>query len=245
MTKPKSATSPPVLILYGLDTDGRPRAAVFNAAQADLATKAAESLELQVLRIETAEQIDLARQVPSGEILAPGRGNVPVVRKELFDKLLALVPAPGSGPSQEAASAAEVDAVPSATTTDNSEPASKAPPPKQPPTTWAEIDVGDLVLAENWDPEKLMELYKRAGAQYFFALANHHDNFDNRDSKYQPWNSVAVGPHKDLIGGWAKAARKNGLRALSIPSAAPVLQSRSHCLKVSLSQSLTILTCLT
>ena len=153
MTKPKSATSPPILILYGLDTDGRPRAAVFNAAQADLATKAAESLELQVLRIETAEQIELARQVPSGEILAPGRGNVPVVRKELFDKLLALVPAPDSGPSQEAASAAEVDAVPSATTTDNSGPASKAPPPKQPPTTWAEIDVGDLVLAENWDPE--------------------------------------------------------------------------------------------
>ena len=27
MTKPKSATSPPVLILYGLDADGRPRAA--------------------------------------------------------------------------------------------------------------------------------------------------------------------------------------------------------------------------
>jgi hypothetical protein len=66
MTKPKSATSPPILILYGLDTDGRPRAAVFNATQADLATKAAESLELQVLRIETAEQIELARQVPSG-----------------------------------------------------------------------------------------------------------------------------------------------------------------------------------
>jgi alpha-L-fucosidase len=66
--------------------------------------------------------------------------------------------------------------------------------------------------AENWDPEKLMELYKRAGAQYFFALANHHDNFDNWDSKYQPWNSVAVGPRKDLIGGWAAAARKNGLR---------------------------------
>jgi alpha-L-fucosidase len=66
--------------------------------------------------------------------------------------------------------------------------------------------------AENWNPEKLMELYKRAGAQYFFALANHHDNFDNWDSAYQPWNSVAIGPKKDLIGGWAKAARKNGLR---------------------------------
>jgi alpha-L-fucosidase len=66
--------------------------------------------------------------------------------------------------------------------------------------------------AENWDAEKLMALYKRAGAQYFFALANHHDNFDNWNSRYQPWNSVNVGPKKDLIGGWARAARKNGLR---------------------------------
>jgi alpha-L-fucosidase len=73
-------------------------------------------------------------------------------------------------------------------------------------------DVIHAWKAENWDPEKLMKLYKRAGAQYFFALANHHDNFDNWNSKYQPWNSVAVGPHQDLIGGWAKAARANGLR---------------------------------
>ena len=66
--------------------------------------------------------------------------------------------------------------------------------------------------AENWDPDKLLALYKKAGAQYFVALANHHDNMDLWDSKYQPWNSVNVGPHKDLIGGWAKAARKQGLR---------------------------------
>jgi alpha-L-fucosidase len=65
--------------------------------------------------------------------------------------------------------------------------------------------------AENWDPDKLVALYKRAGAQYFFALANHHDNFDLWDSKYQPWNSVGVGPKKDLIAGWAKAAHENGL----------------------------------
>ena len=66
--------------------------------------------------------------------------------------------------------------------------------------------------AEKWDPDKLIALYKRAGAQYFFALANHHDNFDNWDSKYQPWNAVRLGPQKDLIGGWAAAARKHGLR---------------------------------
>ncbi len=66
--------------------------------------------------------------------------------------------------------------------------------------------------AENWDPSKIVAAYKNAGAKYFVALANHHDNFDNYDSTYQPWNSVKLGPKKDLIGGWEKAARENGLR---------------------------------
>jgi alpha-L-fucosidase len=74
--------------------------------------------------------------------------------------------------------------------------------------------------AAEFDPDKLLAFYKENGAKYFMALASHHDNFDNFDSKYQPWNSVNIGPHKDLIGGWAAAARKNGLRfAVSIHSA--------------------------
>lgn len=72
-------------------------------------------------------------------------------------------------------------------------------------------DIIPLWKAQNWDPEKLVALYKSAGAKFFVALANHHDNFDNFDSKYQPWNSVALGPQKDIIAGWAKAARDNGL----------------------------------
>ncbi|MCU6496981.1 alpha-L-fucosidase [Rugamonas sp. A1-17] len=67
--------------------------------------------------------------------------------------------------------------------------------------------------AERWDPDALVSLYKKAGAKYFVALANHHDNLDLYASKHQPqWNSTKVGPKKDLIGGWAKAARKQGLR---------------------------------
>ena len=73
-------------------------------------------------------------------------------------------------------------------------------------------DVIHVWKAEHFDPDKLLAFYKENGAKYFMALANHHDNLDLYNSKYQPWNSVAVGPHKDLIGGWAKAARKNGLR---------------------------------
>lgn len=81
-----------------------------------------------------------------------------------------------------------------------------------PPSQFGFKDVIHKWKAENWDPDKLVALYQRAGAQYFFALANHHDNFDLWDSKYQPWNSVHIGPQKDLIAGWAKAARDHGLR---------------------------------
>jgi alpha-L-fucosidase len=66
--------------------------------------------------------------------------------------------------------------------------------------------------AERWEPEKLTQLYQRAGAHYFVALANDYDNFDCFDSKYQPWNSVHIGPRKDVVGTWARAARQAGLR---------------------------------
>jgi alpha-L-fucosidase len=62
--------------------------------------------------------------------------------------------------------------------------------------------------AQNWDPEKLVALYKRTGAQYFFAMANHHDNLDLWNSKYQEWNTLRVGPKKNIVEGWAKAAKK-------------------------------------
>ena len=80
------------------------------------------------------------------------------------------------------------------------------------PSKFGFKDIDNLWHAEHWDPEKLIDLYKRAGAKYFVALANHHDNFDCFDSSFQPWNSVNIGPKKDIVGLWAKAARAAGLR---------------------------------
>jgi alpha-L-fucosidase len=74
------------------------------------------------------------------------------------------------------------------------------------------MEIDNLWKAENWNPDELLDLYVKAGAKYFVALANHHDNFDNYDSKFHDWNSTKVGPKKDLIAGWAKAARKRGLK---------------------------------
>lgn len=72
-------------------------------------------------------------------------------------------------------------------------------------------DILPMFRAEKWDPDKLVAFYKKIGAQYFFALGNHHDNFDLWDSKYQPWNSMNMGPRRDILAGWEKAARKYGL----------------------------------
>jgi alpha-L-fucosidase len=80
------------------------------------------------------------------------------------------------------------------------------------PTKFGFMEINHLWQAERWEPAQLMSLYRRAGAKYFFALANHHDNFDNYNSRHHAWNSVNVGPKKDLIGGWAQAARGAGLR---------------------------------
>ena len=64
----------------------------------------------------------------------------------------------------------------------------------------------------NWEPDDLIARYKRAGARIFVALANHHESFDAWDSKHQTWNSASFGPHRDVVGTWAAAARKQGLR---------------------------------
>ncbi len=79
------------------------------------------------------------------------------------------------------------------------------------PSKFGFKDVINEWKAQKWDPEKLVKLYKRVGAQYFFAMANHHDNLDLWDSKYQEWNTLRVGPKKNIIEGWAKAARNQGL----------------------------------
>ena len=72
-------------------------------------------------------------------------------------------------------------------------------------------DIIPLWKAEKWDPEKLMALYKKTGAKYFVSMGSHHDNFFLWNSKIHKWNAVNMGPHKDVVGTWQKAAKKEGL----------------------------------
>jgi len=72
-------------------------------------------------------------------------------------------------------------------------------------------DLIPLWKAEKWDPDALVRQFKKAGARYIMPVAVDQDNFDNYNSNYQPWNSVNMGPHRDIVGDWRKAALKEGL----------------------------------
>jgi alpha-L-fucosidase len=72
-------------------------------------------------------------------------------------------------------------------------------------------DIIPLWTAKKWDPDSLMALYKKAGAKYFVSMGTHHDNFFLWDSKLHRWNAVQMGPRKDVVGLWQKAAKANGL----------------------------------
>lgn len=80
------------------------------------------------------------------------------------------------------------------------------------PSEYGYKDIAHNWVIDKWNPEELMNLYVEMGVRYFMAMGVHHDNYDCWDSKYQPWNSVRVGPKVDIVGTWEKLARKRGLR---------------------------------
>ncbi|MEP5341563.1 MAG: alpha-L-fucosidase [Algibacter sp.] len=65
--------------------------------------------------------------------------------------------------------------------------------------------------AENWNPEELVKFFKDCGAHFIMPVATHHDNFDMYDSFFS-WNSVKMGPKRDVIQEWKNAAHKFGLK---------------------------------
>lgn len=69
-------------------------------------------------------------------------------------------------------------------------------------------------LIRNWNPTllnpaALTQLYHDAGARFVFVQGVHHDQYDNWNSKYQPWNSMNLGAHRDFLGEWRDAIRSH------------------------------------
>jgi alpha-L-fucosidase len=69
-----------------------------------------------------------------------------------------------------------------------------------------------MFRGEHFDPARWVDLFARAGARYVVPVAEHCDGFAMYDSDITPWNAARMGPHRDVVGELAAAARARGLR---------------------------------
>ncbi len=65
---------------------------------------------------------------------------------------------------------------------------------------------GEYFNADEW-----ASLFKESGAKYVMPVAEHHDGFAMYDTKLNRWNSVNMGPHRDVAGEIKAACEKQGL----------------------------------
>lgn len=70
-------------------------------------------------------------------------------------------------------------------------------------------DFIQLFTAKKFNPEDWVILFKRAGAKYYFPVAEHHDGFQMYRSELSKYNSYEMGPKRDIIGELRKAAIEN------------------------------------
>jgi alpha-L-fucosidase len=76
-------------------------------------------------------------------------------------------------------------------------------------------DFAPLFTAELFDADFWAELFAESGARYVVLTSKHHDGFclwPTESPFKKNWNSMDVGPQRDLVGELTDAVRKSGLR---------------------------------
>jgi len=67
--------------------------------------------------------------------------------------------------------------------------------------------------AEMFNPEQWAEIFSNSGAKYVVLTSKHHEGFALWPSAQSVnWNSVDIGPHRDICGDLANAVRQKGMR---------------------------------
>lgn len=74
-------------------------------------------------------------------------------------------------------------------------------------------DFAGMFKAELFDPDEWKDLFIKSGAKYICLVTKHHDGFTLYPSEYTPfWNSVDIGPHRDIVGELKKALHDTDIR---------------------------------
>lgn len=79
------------------------------------------------------------------------------------------------------------------------------------PAEFGYKDLAPMFRAEKWDPEAWADLFAEGGARFFTMMGTFCDNYCMWDSETVPFNSVNVGPKRDLVGEMKAAVKKRGM----------------------------------
>ena len=72
-----------------------------------------------------------------------------------------------------------------------------------------------MFRGEKWDPEQWADLFKRAGAKFAGPVAEHHDGFAMYDCSFSKWNSVNMGPKRDITAEQKRAFEAVGMKFIT------------------------------
>ena len=81
----------PILVVLGIDGEGKARASRFVERDAELAAKAAALLGFRSAWIKDKAGCAIAESLPHGNVFARGGGFVRPVRQSVFEKLSAVI----------------------------------------------------------------------------------------------------------------------------------------------------------
>lgn len=76
-------------------------------------------------------------------------------------------------------------------------------------------DFAPMFKAQLFNPDYWAELFARSGARYVVLTSKHHDGYclwPTKSPYKKKWNSMDIGPKKDIVGELTRAVRKKGLK---------------------------------
>lgn len=90
-TKTPASKFTRAVVLFGMDENGKPRAARFIDDNETLIARLAQALGLRMGIATGPKHADTLDEIPVGRVYASGKGSVPNISQDLYDKLNALV----------------------------------------------------------------------------------------------------------------------------------------------------------
>lgn len=138
-------------VVFGLDKEGKPRAALIHPADLEAVMKAAVGLGFKIGRADTPQALQMAKQLPDAKVFATGKGLISLVRKDIHEWLskgLTPIETKAGADEAEHRAAAEPSA-PNNSSNAQGGTASKAADSKlkPDPRLWDQLTVGSLVIA--------------------------------------------------------------------------------------------------